>query len=311
MSEKREPDSGLVRREAGWAPTSVGWRRWAFWGARHGPRAFVRWSPPLIGLAFGAALPAARHRVLRNLRSMFGRRDALVEARDVACTFMEFAACLGESLGAERPEGRAARYRTRGAERFRELREGGRGLILATAHVGPWDAAARCLGTSRKERVMLVMSGEPDDKAESFHDLLRATAGVEVVRVGNHPLDALPLLAWLKAGHIAAIQFDRAPRGMDTLKGELFGRDFRVPRGPFALSALLGVPILPVFASREGFFDYRVEVGFPVTLPSGASVQAQEDAASFVLRQMESFLRAHPTQWFHFDDAPASDETKV
>jgi KDO2-lipid IV(A) lauroyltransferase len=306
MTEKPEPQAGsdvepAPSSTAGWSPTSVGFRRWAFLGARHGPRAFVRLSPPLIGLIFGLALPAARRRVLSNLRRIFGRRDELTEAWDVARTFAQFAACLGESLGAGRDEGQRARYRVRGAERFRELREHGKGLIIATAHVGPWDAAARALGTSRQERVMLVMGGEPDARAETFHDLVRASGGLEVVRVGNHPLDALPLLTWLSEGNVAAIQVDRAPRGMDTLRGKLFGADFAVPRGLFTLSSLLGVPVLPVFASREGFFDYRVDVGFPVVVPPGASAEEYEQAAGFVLRQMETFLRAHPTQWFHFE----------
>ncbi len=303
-----EPESPASK--AGWSPTSVGFRRWAFLGARYGPRAFVRLSPPLIGLAFGLALPAARRRVLANLRRIFGPRDELVEAWDVARTFAHFAACLGESLGAGRDEGRRARYRVRGAERFRALREQGKGVIIATAHVGPWDAAARALGTTRQERVMLVMGGEPDARAETFHDLVRASGGLEVVRVGHHPLDALPLLSWLSEGNVAAIQVDRAPRGMETLPGKLFGDDFAVPRGLFTLSSLLGVPIVPVFASREGFFDYRVDVGFPVVVPKNASQEQYEQAAAFVLQQMESFLRAHPTQWFHFEEPEPSEDAE-
>ncbi len=268
----------------------------------------MRYSPPLIGIGFGLVLPEARARVLRNLRRILGRRDALTEARDVARTFASFAACLTEALGAGRSEGRNARYRVRGSERFRELREARKGVIVVTAHVGPWDAAARALGRGRNEKVMLVMGGEIDARAEAFHDLVRETGGLEVIRVGHHPLDALPLLQWLRDGKVAAIQLDRAPTGMETLETELFGEPWAVPRGPFALSSMLGIPILPVFASREGHFDYRVEVGFPVVVPRSADHEEQTSAARFVVRQMESFLRAHPTQWFHFDAEPSDSE---
>lgn len=302
----RSPETVVAEGPAHWSPSSARWRRWAYLGARYGPRFFVRLSPPLIGLGFGLALPGARARVLDNLRRIHGQRDPLVEAWDVARTFGNFAACLAESLGAGRREGRDARYRVRGVERFHALRAQGRGVILATAHVGPWDAAARALGQGPDERVMLVMGGELDARAQAFHDLVREREGLHVVRVGRHPLDALPLLSWLQAGNVAAVQMDRAPKGMESIDSELFGGAFTVPRGPFALSALLEVPVLPVFASREGHFDYRVDVGFPVVVAKGADADEERRAARFVTAQMETFLRAHATEWFHFDAEPGA-----
>lgn len=289
----------------GWAPTSAGWRRWAYLGARFGPRAFVRWSPPLIGLAFALSLPAARRQVLRNLRRVHGQRSELVEYGDVARTFASFAACLAESLAGERPEAKRARYRVRGTERFRALRRPGRGLILATAHVGPWDAAAQGLRSVVDEPVLLVMGGEPDAAASGLQDLVRRHAGVEVCRIGEHPLDALPVLEWLAEGKLVAVQMDR-PVPSGAVEVSLFGRPFLLPRGPFALSSVAQVPLLPVFASRVGFFDYRIDVGHAIELPRRASAAAVEGAAAAFSQQFEEFLRGHATQWFHFTEEPAA-----
>ena len=293
--------------EAGWAPRSAGWRRWAYWGARFGPRAFVRWSPPLIGLGFGMALPRARRQVLRNLRRIHGRRDEFSELKDMAATFGAFAACLAESLAAERAEGRAARYRVVGAERYEALRERGEGVLLATAHVGPWDAAAQGLRGTRQEPILLVMGQEQDAAAGTFHDLVRRTAGLEVRRVGAHPLDALPVLEWLQAGKVAAVQMDRAPKG-GAIVVDLLGAPFPLPKGPFALASVAQVALLPVFASRRGFFDYRIDVGHPIRLPRRADREQVEGAAGAFAAQMGAFLRSNATQWFHFtDDALAAD----
>lgn len=295
--------------ERPWAPTAVGWRRWAYLGARYGPRSFVRWSPPLIGLGFALGLPRARRQVLRNLRRIHGPRGDLAELRDLAATFATFAACLAESLAAERHEAQRARYRVRGAERFEALRAQKRGLLLATAHVGPWDAAAHALRGVVDEPLLLVMGGETDTGAGEFHDRLRRQTGVQVCRVGNHPLDALPVLEWLQAGKLAAVQMDRpAPSGVVITR--LFDRPFATPRGPFALASVAGVPLLPVFASRVGFFDYEIEVGHPIELPRRADRAATERAAASFAGQMEVFLRAHATQWFHFTDEPPLEETE-
>jgi KDO2-lipid IV(A) lauroyltransferase len=280
----------------------VGWRRWAYLGARFGPRAFVRWSPPLIGLAFAVALPQARAQVRRNLRRVYGARDELTELRDVAATFASFAACLAESLAGGRLEAKRASYRVRGAERFEALRASGQGLLLATAHVGPWDAAAQALRAFVDEPILLVMGGEADDAAADLQDVVRRGTGLEVCRVGRHPLDALPALDWLRAGKMVAVQMDR-PVPTGALRVPLFGRPFSLPRGPFALARLAGVPLLPVFASRRGFFDYRIDVGHPIAPPVGTGRSDFERAARAFGRQFEQHLRGHATQWFHFTDA--------
>ncbi len=187
------------------------------------------------------------------------------------------------------------------------LRERGEGVLLATAHVGPWDAAAQGLRGTRQEPILLVMGQEQDAAAGTFHDLVRRTAGLEVRRVGAHPLDALPVLEWLQAGKVAAVQMDRAPKE-GAIVVDLLGAPFPLPKGPFALASVAQVALLPVFASRRGFFDYRIDVGHPIRLPRRADREQVEGAAGAFAAQMGAFLRSNATQWFHFtDDALAAD----
>ena len=53
---------------------SAFWRRVMRAGIENGPEPFVRYSPPLWGLAFWAGLPEARKIVRDNLRRVFGLR---------------------------------------------------------------------------------------------------------------------------------------------------------------------------------------------------------------------------------------------
>lgn len=279
---------------------SAFWRRFAHWGAARGPELFVRAAPAPIGLLFGALLPDARRLVLRNLRRVYGERDALVEARDVARTFGQFAACLAESLGASRPEAAAARVVVRGASRIDELLASGRGFVIVTAHVGPWDGAAQVLAHRPGARVLVVMAHEDDAEAESLHDEVRGRARVQVLRIGRGPLDALPVLQHLDGGGVVALQLDRVPRGSQAVETKLFGEPFYVPAGPFVLAGVGRAPLLPVFSARTGYFQRRIEIGepiFPSRRPSGAElVELGQRAVS----QMEAHIAAYPTQWFHF-----------
>src|SRR5690606_30319582 len=78
-------------------------RRMAYWGARYGPRPFAEHSPRLLGLGFALGLPEARRHVRENLRLALGERHRAAEGFDIARTFMNYAACLSEAMGAERP----------------------------------------------------------------------------------------------------------------------------------------------------------------------------------------------------------------
>jgi KDO2-lipid IV(A) lauroyltransferase len=273
-------------------------RRLAYLGARYGPSFWVRRSPSWFGAAFALALPDVRRRVRDNLRWIHGRRPSSIERRDVFRTFKDYAACLAESLASERDEARHARVTVEGAEYLRRAVEAGRGAVLVTAHAGPWDVAARYFSDAFGAKVAMVMEAEPDESARTFHDEVRRRSGVTVLRVGEGPTDGLSVLRHLRSGGAAAFQIDRSAPSRRCITTRLFGRNFEVPEGPFRLAELTQAPLIPLFAVRKGYFDYQIQVEPPIELPT--SPEAVAEGARAAVRALERFVRAHPTQWFHF-----------
>jgi KDO2-lipid IV(A) lauroyltransferase len=282
---------------------SLGLRRLAYAGARYGPRPLVRYSPSLFGALFALLLPEQRRRVRRNLRALgasSGAGDGS-ESVKVVRTFVEYAHCLAESLGAERPEAATTRCEILGVEHFDAVAAEGRGAILVTAHAGAWDVAARCLGRDKGVDVMVVMAREPDAGARSLQDGVRGRSGIRVAHVGSHPLDGLPVLRHLRKGGVVAIQLDREPASPGVAADlPLPGLPMRLPRGPFHLASLARVPVIPMFTRRLGYFSYEITVCPAVHVPPRAAPDAIARAVAAVARELERFLRANPTQWFHF-----------
>jgi KDO2-lipid IV(A) lauroyltransferase len=101
--------------------------------------------------------------------------------------------------------------------------------------------------------VMIVMEPEQNAAARELQDRLRGERGVQVLHVGAHATDALPLVAHLRKGGVAALQMDRVPPSGRTLSVSMLGQPFSVPEGPFRLAALSGAWVVPVFARRRGF----------------------------------------------------------
>jgi lauroyl/myristoyl acyltransferase len=277
---------------------SVFLRRMAYWGARRGPQTFLRLSPKPIGAAFGLALPDVRRRIVSNLRRIHGPRGALREQLDALTTLANYAACFAEGMAAVR-EDAAPKVQIRGESHLRAAIERG-GALLVTAHVGPWDLTAQLLRQTVSADVVVVMEPEPNPQSRAFQDALRDQRGVRVLHIGAHPTDALPLIAHLRRGGVAALQMDRVPPSGRVLDVSLFGAPFRVPEGPFRLAALSGAWIVPVFARRLGFFDYEMSISEPIVLPRRASHAQLLASAQSASDAMQAFVRESPTQWFHF-----------
>jgi phosphatidylinositol dimannoside acyltransferase len=281
-------------------PDAAIWRKAMAAGVHFGPDRFVRYSPPVFGLAFAAALPKARELVRANLRRVVGPRPALEELRDVASVFAAYASCLTEALLLGSGRGYALRSSARGVHHYHACAAEGRGVIIATAHTGGWEVAGPVLSGVHPAEVVIVMRRERDERAQAIHDEARLRAGVKVVHIGDSPFDALPLLRHLQGRAVVAMQIDRVHPGMRTRDVMFLGARSPAPEGPLTLAALSGAPILPIFTRRLGFMEYEAIVSPPIRLPRRPRESELDQAAQTMMGAMEDFVRAHPTQWFHF-----------
>ncbi len=276
------------------------WRRAARYGAVHGPDALVRYSPPFFGVAWALLLPAFRGRVAETLR-LAGARGTPVE---VASVFSKYALSLTEAfaVGSGRNERLSARIV--GDDNFQRARALGKGVIVATAHTSGWYAAGPILGSVYEDDVLLVMQRERDRAAERVQQQSRDRLGLRVIHVGDDPLAAVPLLQHLRRGGVVAVQMDRVVEGQRGVSVGFGGARFAVPEGPIQLAGASGAPIVVVLGRRVAFLDYEIQVGRCVTVSRRPTRDQVEQAASEIAREMEAFLRAHPTDWFQFSWLP-------
>lgn len=274
------------------------WRRMARWGAG-GPDWFVRAAPPVIGVVLCAFAGERRRAIARNLRRVRGRRGPVRDAVDVARTFSTYASCLTEVLGgpAGLPESHAT---VRGEEHVDEAIALGRGLLLVTAHTAGWEVVGPMFARNRRIKVMIAEAAEKDADASAIQDEARRSLGLRVAHVGDDPLSALPLVKHLRDGGAVALQVDRTPKTVRARQVTLFGSRGRIPEGPLRLAALTGAPIVPVFVARTGHRRYEVVVSPPIRLERSAGGADLDAAAQELAARLEEFVRARPTQWFHF-----------
>ncbi|MDI1444743.1 lysophospholipid acyltransferase family protein [Polyangium sp. 6x1] len=267
-----------------------------------GPEALLRYGPLLFGPAFAAGLHDKRACVRRNLRRILGPRPPLEELTDIAAVFTNYASCMTEAMLLGTPRGRALGLLSNalGVDNYEACEAVGKGIVIATAHLGGWEVAGPMLHKVRAKNVVVVMARERDERARAMQDELRARSGVKVVHIGETALDALPLLRHLQQDDVVAMQIDRVPPGMRARTVTLCGAPFQVPEGPLTIAALSGAPIMPVFTRRLGFMHYEAKVLPPIHVPRRPTASDLDKAAQRLMDELGAFLRENPTQWFHF-----------
>ena len=282
---------------------SAFWRAALCAGVSHGPDAWVRYSPPFFGLAFGAVLSEQRAVVRRTLRKIRGPRPALVELRDVADVFRNFASSMTDAMLVGSGRGYQPTNRPVNDWHFLSSYARGRGVIVATAQTAGWDIGGSILSMVQSKDVLVVMDREQNAAARNLHDRARRRAGFKVVHVGDDPLSSLPLLNHLRhTGGIVALKFDRVHPGMRTREVSFLGEPWRIAEGPLNLAALSGAPIVPVFARRLGFLEYQFINHPPIHLPRHPTQAQLDEAAQALAAALEGFVRTYPTHWFRFSE---------
>jgi KDO2-lipid IV(A) lauroyltransferase len=218
----------------------------------------------------------------------------------VAKTFVTYATCLTEVLSSGSKNGEPAQLEIRGHSRFEDALSDEKGAVLVTAHTAGWEAAGPQLARDRGLRVMIVERAEEDAVSREIQDQARRAQGLLVAHVGDDPLSALPLMKHLRERGVVALQIDRTPPMLRARNVTMFGRPARVPEGPLRLAALTGAPIVPVFVARTGRGRYELVVRGPVRLSRSPGEAELDSAAQEIANSLSEFVRAHPTQWFHF-----------
>ena len=189
-----------------------------------------------------------------------------------------------------------------GEARLRRALQGGRGLVVLTAHLGNWEAGLRFLAEYGVP-VNVVMHADRTSAAERWLMRRREGSSVRVLRVGADPTAMLAVHAALARNEIVAMQGDR-PFGGRSLATDLFGFPFRFPLGPFLVAAACEAPLIPSFVLQVGWWRWRTEIGSPITVPrTGVREADPSSAVAQYAAQLQQVVRRHPDQWFNFYDA--------
>jgi predicted LPLAT superfamily acyltransferase len=190
-----------------------------------------------------------------------------------------------------------------GHEHITALRDGTRGAVMVTAHVGAWELSSAALREEGGPRVAIVMFRSDEEKVQQLIDALHARRP-RLIAVGEGDLAALEIMRAVRAGELVCMQGDRTVDARE-VKVPFFGEPARWPVGPWIVAALSGAPLISTFAVRVGPRHYQYFADPPKTFRFDPRRSREEQLAEWVrmyVERLETLLRADPLQWFNFYD---------
>ena len=258
------------------------------------PRALIGPFAEVVGTLAYLAAPGARRAVHANLAIIAPERNTGGVVRRV---FVEQTRNYVEIFSIPRldPKTLLAEVRTDGWEHVAHAYERGKGVILASAHLGPVSFVGQIL-LAHGYPVALPVEIATSEFQRSVNRA-RGGAGLQLIRTDS----ALGIFRFLREGKVLGVLADRAVTGVGE-KVEFFGRETLLPSAAVVLSLRTGAPLVPSFAGRsDGVLTASFEPPLEIPNTGDRDADVREGVQRFA-RLLERYVRRAPEQWTVFED---------
>ena len=195
-----------------------------------------------------------------------------------------------------------------GVEYFEQAHSYGKGVVLASAHIGNLDLVLQSLLVLGLRVMILAEQLHPS----RLHDYVMGTRmahglSYESVSIGG----IKAAFRALERGEFVGIACDRAIQGKGIVT-DFLGEPALMPVGAAELALRTGATVLPFFMIRTARDHYKVYVEPPIRVSQGnADDDAVRELTDQIISYMERYIKKYPTQWMAIEhiweeDKPAT-----
>lgn len=221
----------------------------ALHGTRLVPHGLLRDAGRGLGRVLHRVLGGERARALANVARALPSLSLAEREALVARTFAELGGVIGETVSALWRAPAALPFAERDRDVLREALALGRGVVLPSAHLGPWERVASTLVGAGFPVTTLVRESY-DRRFDPWTARIRARAGVATIPRGT-PGAAAKILRTLRAGGVLGVVMDLRSR-VPSVDVPFFGVLAPTAVGPARIALRTGAPIVVASTERVG-----------------------------------------------------------
>lgn len=284
------------------------WLNYFFWSAEHFPL-FTQWQRKFcISVALNCS-KTIQLSTFANARRILGRKLTISEQktfrREVVYNFFHFISDVALSLKLSREQLLARINRLEGEDKYFAARSPKRGAIIATIHMGSFEAAVASL-RQFESHVHVVFKRDPMDRFEQLRSRARQKLGVIEMPVDDGWGMWVRLRDALLDNQVVMLQADRVMPGQKGNRMKFLGGHILMPTGPARLAMATGAPIIPIITTRTPDGRMQIHIEDAINVPSADSVQSAMEQLRDII---EKYVRTYPTQWLMLEPAFCEDQT--
>lgn len=277
----------------------------AEWAATHLPEQVGRTVFRGLGAVAFRTSTVARGVVSANLSQVLGRpADSPIVRAATKEAFDRYARYWHETFRLRVLSDRElrARMNPEGIDLLDADLAAGHGAIVASPHIGNWDAVAGWAARIAGLRVMVVAEALRPQRLLDLFTRHREELGMQVIPLEDGGDVLKKLRHHLEDNGVVALVADRDMTGKGVTV-EMFGRERQLPAGPAYLSLVTGAPLHGV-SSVSDFGRWRFRIGDALRVePSGDRRADVEALTHLMAAEFERTIAAWPTDWHMFQPA--------
>lgn len=173
----------------------------------------------------------------------------------------------------------------------------GKGIVLFSAHFGPFDYLAQLIAI-KGYNLTIPVERLQDQRMLDLMLKLRRSHGVQYIPLSGSAT-MRTLIQKLRDNQVVLITADRAVQGQ-SVEVSFFSTPARLPVGPVRLAQRTGAALIGAFGWRVSatYIEGRF---FPLSLDETEEQPATTEQAMHILTEnLEEVISAHPEQWLVF-----------
>lgn len=176
-----------------------------------------------------------------------------------------------------------------------DIRNGGKGGMLLSAHLGNWETAGNLLKGRITPTINIVMLDAEVESIKKFMDLSTGGSRFKIIPIKNDLSHIISIRNALINNEFVAIHADRYMEGAKFIEMDFMGKKAKFPYGPFVIASKFDAPVTFVFAAKDGKYSYHLSATAPIT-----QKMKPEEIARLYVEELERKVRQYPEQWFNY-----------
>jgi len=272
--------------------------------ARVLPRFLCQFIGSTLGSVSYLSQTEARRALADNLSRVTGYGDLALQNvchrnfRNFGRMLADYFYCTGQPAEAIR----ALLDEWHGLDHVRTALDGGKGVILVTAHMGNWELGGTLLALDGWP-INVVTLPEPTSDLTRTREAYRQKLGIRTIAIGDKTFAFVEMIAALNRNEIVCMLVDR-PYGETGIPVDFFNRQTAFSSAPALLHQHTGAAIVPAFVLQNERRRYQAFAQAPLPLDSPADRSQRRGALQIntqrIATAFESIIRPHPEQWFNY-----------